>query len=159
MAPSLPGQSGSWWGQAIQVALCGSHSAGIRNLGANVPVENGAVGVDAAVAEERPVAPDGFDKSRVALRDHDLFFLSGFRDVSPEGIRDERMAEERDAVGAWLVFMPDAVRRRNVHTVRDGVTALDGAPRFDLRCTPFIFLCRMPPDRRRIEEHLRTEQR
>ncbi len=30
IGPSLPGQSGSWCGQAIQVARCGSHSAGIR---------------------------------------------------------------------------------------------------------------------------------
>src|SRR3954453_7849204 len=30
MAANLPGQSGAWCGQAIQVARCGSHSAGMR---------------------------------------------------------------------------------------------------------------------------------
>src|SRR5688572_21512866 len=32
MGPSFPGQSGSWCGQLIHVARCGSHSAGIRYL-------------------------------------------------------------------------------------------------------------------------------
>src|SRR5262245_22607786 len=30
MAANLPGQSAAWCGQAIQVARCGSHSAGMR---------------------------------------------------------------------------------------------------------------------------------
>jgi hypothetical protein len=29
----LPGQSSGLWGQAIHVAACGSHSAGMRRVG------------------------------------------------------------------------------------------------------------------------------
>src|SRR5690349_24865453 len=36
---------------------------------------------------------------------------------------------------------------------------LDGAPRLNLRVTPFVLLGRMPADRGRVEEHLRAEQR
>src|SRR5688572_11281429 len=196
MGPSLPGQSGSWCGQLIQVALCGSHSAGMRYVTSTpnhqlpipnhpnaqlpttpnarlpttlnarlptgsafkVPAQDRGIGVNASIAEERPVAAHLFDQCGVALRDEDLFSLAGFRDVAAERIGDERMAEKGDAVGARLVLVPDAVWRRDIHPVGDGVRSLHRSPRIDLRLAPFLLLGRMPPDGGRVEEHLRAEQ-
>ena len=79
-ASSRPGQVSTLWGQASQVAAWGSHSAGQRK-----PLEAGpfsrsvvkertkrAVGVDATVAQERPVAAGGLDEREITLDHQDL---------------------------------------------------------------------------------------
>ncbi len=53
----------------------------------------------------------------------------------------------------------DAIGHRNVHTVGDGVRALDCSPRIILRLAVLRFLVRMPADRRGIEQHVRSLQR
>src|SRR3954468_7139101 len=85
IGPSFPGQSGSWCGHAIQVASCGSHSAGNRYVGvilsaakdlgasrAEVTAEDRRVRIDAPVTQERPVAARILDDLRIALRDENL---------------------------------------------------------------------------------------
>ena len=84
-ASSRPGQVSTLWGQASQVAAWGSHSAGQRKpleAGPRKPLAAGpfsrsvgkertkrAVGVDATVAQERPVAAGGLDEREITL-DH-----------------------------------------------------------------------------------------
>src|SRR6185437_11569474 len=101
MAPSLPGQSGSWCGQAIQVASCRSHSAGKRQVaaaasGAKVSAQNGRVGVDAPIAEKGPVAARVLDQPRIAPRREDGRLGSRFGDDAAERVGDERVSEELD---------------------------------------------------------------
>src|SRR5205085_4292801 len=56
-------------------------------------------------------------------------------------------------------FMTDAVRRRNVTTIRNRVTPLDRLPRVVLRGAEFFFLAWMPADRGRIKNNLGAAQR
>ena len=108
-----------------------------------VALEDRPVGVDAAIAEERPVAPHGFDQRRIAARDRASSSpLAGLGEVAAERIGDERAPEEIEAVGARLVFVADAVRRRDVDAVGDRVRALDRPPRVDLRGAPLVLLRR-----------------
>src|SRR5262245_57773370 len=93
-----------------------------------VPAENRSIGVDASIAEERPVAADFLDQRRVAFRDQNVFALARLGDVAAEGIGDEGMAEEGDAVGAGLVFVTDPVWRGHVYAVGDRMRALHGLP-------------------------------
>src|SRR5262245_57144858 len=98
-----------------------------------VAIENRSVGVHAAVTEERPVAADGLDERGIAARDQNLLALAAFGDVAAEGVGDEGVAEEGDAVGAGLVLVTDPVRRGDVDAVGDRVRPLADAPGLDLR--------------------------
>src|SRR5262245_16721602 len=127
----------------------------MRNVmpsGAEISIQDRAVRVDAAIAEERPVPTHRFDERRIAARDDDVLGLSGLGDHAPEGVGYERMAEERDAVGSWFVLVADAVRRGDVDAVGNGVRALNRLPRFDLGGAPFVLFGRMPADRGRVEQ-------
>ena len=54
------------------------------------PVGDAGVAVDAAVAEERPVAANIFELLQVALADEDLFLIMrGFDNDTAEGIAEE----------------------------------------------------------------------
>ena len=55
--------------------------------------------------------------------------------------------------------MPDAVHRGDVNAIRDGVTALHGAPGVVLRRAVRLLLARMPANRRGVEKHGRAPQR
>src|SRR6266545_2218950 len=77
---NLPGQSETLCGQPIQVAACGSHSAGMRTLLiGQEPVLNVTVGIDATIAQEWPVAAHLFDAREIDLREHERIVLRGFR--------------------------------------------------------------------------------
>src|SRR5688572_7569451 len=69
------------------------------------------------------------------------------------------MPEERDAVGARLVLVTDAIRRGDIHAVGDRMRALNGAPGLDLRTSPFVLLRRMPADGGGVKEDVRAQQR
>src|SRR5207247_2421127 len=85
MRANFPGQSLLLWGQPIQVAACGSHSAGMRKRSAisrqrseerlrvDEPAFDAAVRVGAAVAQERPAAADLLHAREVHLRDQQRF--------------------------------------------------------------------------------------
>src|SRR5688572_22233294 len=124
-----------------------------------VAAQDRGVGINAAIAEERPVAADLFNQRGVALRNQDLLALARLGHIAAERISDERVAEEGDAVGAGLVFVADAVWRRNVYAVRDRMRPLHRPPGIDLRLAPFLLLGGMPANGRGVEEHLRAEQR
>src|SRR4051794_3913057 len=107
MGANLPGQSSRLWGQAIQVASCGSHSAGIRypswagvlagSFMGSVEEALGdrSVGVDPPVAEERPVPPRLLLEAGVAGGDEDLLRLAPRAGEHPaEGIGQERAPPE-----------------------------------------------------------------
>ena len=66
-----PGQVVSACGQATHVAACGSHSAGMRSARTSAPEagEQVGVGVDPAIAQERPAAALRLDPREVAV-DH-----------------------------------------------------------------------------------------
>src|SRR3984893_13308025 len=68
------------------------------------------------------------------------------------------MSKELDSICARLVFVSNTIRRRDVHPVRDRVSALRRAPRVDLRFTVLCFLRWMPADRRRIKENFGAEE-
>src|SRR3984893_1142198 len=92
---NFPGQSVRSCGQASHVAACGSHSAGMRYFGRleaeerglgrfalkeftrrsiDPPLKQRAIGIDAAVAEKRPVTPYLFHTAEIALHDQGFLF-------------------------------------------------------------------------------------
>src|SRR5690606_22655284 len=83
---------------------------------------------------------------------------SGFRQDPPEGVTDEGVAKELDAVRPGLRLVPHPVCGRNVDPVRDSVSALRRAPCIRLGLAPFLPLRRMPADRRRVQENLSSQQ-
>src|SRR2546428_12056739 len=124
------------------------------------PVLNVAVGVNAAVAQERPVATHLFDPGQVDLRQHERFVLGGLGHDDAERIAHERMAPELDP-GA-LATQPletAAVHGGNPAAVRNRATALDGFPGVELLLAVFLLLRRMPTDRGRIQEYVGALQR
>src|SRR5256885_11777994 len=96
MGGNFPGQSVTLWGQPIQVAACGSHSAGMTygELIGEKPVLDARVRVRAAVAQERPVAAYFLDPVEVDVREHQRLILTCLGDDDPEWITDEGVAPE-----------------------------------------------------------------
>src|SRR5207249_1084395 len=146
MGGNLPGQSVTLCGQPIQVAACGSHSAGMtkpsaisRQL-ADLPADgrrvtadgsigektmlNAAVCIGAPVAQERPVAADFLDPSEIDLRQHECLVLGGLDHHHAERVTDERMAPEFDP-GAFAAqpLESAAVHGGNPAAVRNRMTA------------------------------------
>ena len=60
--------------------------------------------------------------------------------ISPLGRDDETLAPEFDPIAAGRRFVADAIRRRDVTTIRDRVAALHRFPRGMLRRAVFFFL-------------------
>jgi hypothetical protein len=132
-----PGQSSSLCGQAIQVASCGSHSAGMRKPSARgvrrspcrqrsheKPVHNRPVRVDAPVAQKRPVAPDFFHllPDRIP-RSESLPYRAMLR---PARGRTGSLTNEAPQNSALYpaAFEAHAIHGRHIDAVRDGVRAL-----------------------------------
>src|SRR6266849_3459210 len=91
-------------------------------------LQNGGVGVNAAVAQEGPVAANILDAARVAL-DHKDFFLvgGGLGEHLPEWIGHEGMPPEFKTV-LRSALESDAIDSGDKNPVGDGMRALDGAP-------------------------------
>src|SRR5438874_1888389 len=86
-----PGQSAGLCGHAIQVAACGSHSAGMRKpsaagvasslskdfFGTSVyeSVRDISVAINAAIAQERPVSPHFLQVFQIDLPDQNFFLV------------------------------------------------------------------------------------
>ncbi len=83
-----------------------------------------------------------------------------FGDNLAKGVGDERATPELQAFAGSLIaanisrLEADAIRHRDVHSVGDGVGALDGAPRVVLRVTVFRLLVWVPANCGGIEQHV-----
>src|SRR5439155_22641358 len=133
-------------------------ACGSRARPASSPVEQALgdrrVGVDAAVAEEGPVAPYLLLVGEVALDDeHLLGAARGRLQHDAEGITRERRAPELEPAVGWAL-VPDAVHGRHVDAVGDRVRALHRLPGRDLRLAMRGLLARMPANGAGVEEHV-----
>src|SRR5205085_2082020 len=129
---------------------------------AEIATDDPAVGVDAAVPQERPAAPHLLDPCEIHLREDDRFPVSRcLRHDGAERIGDEGRSPELESLrrGAFGALAADPVYRRHVAPVRDRVAALDGAPRVELLLPVGVLLGRVPADRRGIEQHVGALQR
>src|ERR1043166_2812472 len=121
------------------------------------PLLDPGIGVDTAIAQERPMRPRYIDTIPVDFGHHDLFAIGApFRDDLAARRDDEALAPELDAVAAGRRFMTDAIDRRDVTAVRDRVAALHGFPGGILGRAVLFFLAWMPTDRCRIKKNLRA---
>src|SRR5437879_2589144 len=164
MAETFPGQSLFSWGHPSQVASCCSHSAGIQRprsngvepvgavgmrLFAQPAVQDGAVSINAAIAEKWPVAARVFAFCGITLDHEDFLFVIGrFSGDLAERIGDERVSPEFEAgiAVSRLALETDAIYDGDVDPVGDGMRALDGFPRVKLRGTEFRFFVWVPSD-------------
>src|SRR5262249_59203319 len=92
------------------------------------------VGVDAPVAQERPVAPHVLETFQVERSDENRFRIGRcLGEDHAEGIGEERMSPELET-GTLAVELleSDAVHRGDVAAVGDRMAALDGAPGLEL---------------------------
>src|SRR5271156_7150362 len=120
---------------------CGDAQARCSRLG-TIAARQVGVGVDAAVAQEGPVAADLLDLREVAFgQQRFLGGGAGARDYFAEWIGDERVAPEFQ-----LTFDADAIYRRDEDAVGDRVAALDRLPRIDLLRAHFFGLAMPPSD-------------
>src|SRR6187549_2626525 len=84
-----------------------------------------AIRVDAAVAQERPVAAHVLGAGGVAFGNHDfVLVVLAFRPDYAERVADERRAPELDAA-VLRSLMPRTIDRRDVDAVGDRMSALD----------------------------------
>src|SRR5205085_1523895 len=121
--------------------------------------ENARIGVNAAIAQERPVAADLLDAAAVAFHDERLFaILRRFRQHLAERIGNEGRAPKLEAAirGA---LKTDTVYGGDIDAVRNGVRTLDRAPCVVLGCSVLLFFSRMPADGGRIEQHVSATER
>src|SRR5713226_6935762 len=106
-----------------------------RSLPVNHAAGDGSVGVDAAIAQEGPIAANLFQVAQVNFAEQDFFFV--MRCVcqhSPERIAEERSSPELESL-AWCRIAADvarlesdAVHNTDVHPVGNSMRALNGAP-------------------------------
>src|SRR5262249_45874228 len=124
-------------------------------------VENRLIGVNAPVAEERPVAASLFGFLRVAFDDKDFFFFApGFRCNLAKGIGDERVAPEFEAgiaVGG-IPFKANAIHNSHVCSIRNRMGSLNRAPGLQLSRAEFGLFLQMPANTRRIKDDLRAAE-
>src|SRR5882672_7584258 len=128
-------------------------------------IGDGGVGVDAAVAEEWPVAADVFEGLQVDVAHEDFFaVVRGFGQDAAKGIAEEGCAPEFESLaGGGLAadvagFEADAIHDCYVDTVGDSVGALNGPPGIVLGYAELGFLGGMPADCGGVEKNLRALQ-
>src|ERR1039458_3963444 len=182
MGSNLPGQSLRKCGHASHVDSCGSHSAGMRypsaagrslarvadslaifrspSLSVNHATGDGSVTVDAAVAQEGPVAANLLQLMQVYFAEQNFFLIvRSFGQHAPEGIAEERPSPEFEAfagrgIAANVASLEaDAIHHANINAVCDGVRPLDGAPGVVLRLAEFRLLRGMPSDGRGVKQN------
>src|SRR4051812_22397081 len=85
---------------------------------------------------------------------HDDFFAidAPLRENLAARRDEEALPPELDSRTARRSFVPDAIHRGDVATVRDGVAALHRFPAGVLRLAVFLFFSGMPANRSRIKD-------
>ena len=130
-------------------------------LFAQPAIQDGAVGVDATIAEEWPVATSIFAFCGIAFDDQDLFLVLGsFGGDLAKGVGDERISPEFEAgvaVGG-LALEADAIDDGDVDAIGDGVRALNSFPGVELGGTEFGFFVRMPANAGGVKNDLRAAE-
>src|SRR5919109_1079642 len=125
-------------------------------------VQDGLVGIDAAISEERPVAARLFALCGITFDDENFFFaVGGFGHNLPKRISDKGIAPKFEP-GITVLRVPfesNTINHCGVHAIGNGVAALNSSPRLKLPCTELRLLVRMPADARRIEDHLSAAER
>src|SRR2546425_8789438 len=135
MGSNFPGQSSRKCGQASQVDSCGSHSAGMRypaalgriglrerlvifrqSFSVEQAASDGSVGVDAAVAQEGPIASSLFQVAQVNFADQDFFFVVRcFCQHLTERIAEERSSPELESLAGRRIAADTA--RLKAHAI------------------------------------------
>jgi hypothetical protein len=91
--------------------------------------------------------------------DHNLFSINRTPgDDLAIGTADKTLSPKLNAFAACGCFMTNAVRSRDVTTVRNRVTPLNRFPRRILGGTELFFFARMPSDGSWIKNNLRPAQ-
>src|ERR1019366_6720132 len=173
MGSNLPGQSLRKCGHASHVDSCGSHSAGMRypsaagrslarvadslaifrspSLSVNHATGDGSVTVDAAVAQEGPVAANLLQLMQVYFAEQNFFLIvRSFGEHAPEGIAEERPSPEFEAFAGRGIaanvasLKAGAIHHADINAIGDGVCPLDGAPGVMLRFAELGLLLGMP---------------
>ena len=78
------------------------------------------IGVDAPIAQERPVRPMFVDPLPVNFRGHNFFAVNrSFGDNFPVRAADETLAPELYAIASSGRFMPNTIRHCDIAAIRD----------------------------------------
>ena len=103
-------------------------------------LENWGGGIDAAVAQEGPVAARFLREPWIALNDQDFFLVGGaFGEHAAKRVGNERVPPEFQAAFR-RALKTHAIYGRHENSVGDGVRALDSAPGIQLSRAEFLFL-------------------
>ena len=115
---------------------------------------DGGIAIDAAVAQKRPVAPDILQVPQVHFTYEDFFFVvRSFGENATKRIAQERSSPEFQPFAGGRIatniagLKTNTIHHADVHSVRDGVRTLDGAPGIVLRDPELGLLRGMPSDR------------
>src|SRR5439155_1707656 len=125
-------------------------------------VQDGLIGVDAAVSQERPVPARVFAPGGIAFDDEDFLFVSGsFGNHLTEGIGHKGISPEFQSRIALFgfAFESDAIHNGCVNSVRNGMPPLHGPPRIELRGAELRLFVWMPSDASRVKNHLSATER
>jgi hypothetical protein len=117
------------------------------------------IGVDAAIAEERPISASLFALGGITLDDKNFFLVvGGFGENLAEGIGDEGIAPKLNAGIALvrLAFKADTIDDRDIGAIGNGMGALNGFPCVELSSADLRFLVRVPADAGGIKNNLRA---
>src|SRR6266566_5421749 len=118
-----------------------------------------SIGIHSPVPQKWPVRPMFVDAIPFYIGHHNLFpIYRTFGEDLAIGAANKALPPKLNSVPAGRGFVPDAICRRHVTSVRNRVTALNRFTDRILRCTEFFFFARMPADRRRIKNNFRTAQ-
>src|SRR5690348_8883963 len=120
-----------------------------------------AIRVDPAVAQERPDAAHVLAAGHVQFDNHQFALVAGsLRQDFALRAGDETGTPELQAAAAVGRFLEtDAIARCERHAVGDRVPALHGDPRVALACFLFLVVGRIPADRGRVQQDFRAGQR
>src|SRR5579871_55743 len=127
---------------------------------------NGGVAVDTAIAQERPVATDVFQRLQVDVADEDfLAIMRALGQNTAEGVAEKRSSPEFESLPGrrFSADVPSlksyAIDDGDIDSVGDGVRALDRAPGVVLGYAELGFLRGMPANRCGVKQNLGALER